>query len=204
MILCCTTCGNSFQSDLENKTCDYCGNDTEILITDEELKSISADDIPVISGTLKEKYKNNPKYNLDLWESRASRDKFISAKEQNTRFNNNVINHKLTTSYNFDGYKITKYVNVISGNVVIGTGFFSEIVASFDDLFGTTSTPFENKMEKAKEIAVQKLIMKSALIGGNAIIGIDFDFFTLSNNMMAVSANGTSVVIEEIDSQNHI
>ena len=40
MILCCSTCGNSFYSDTQDKKCDYCGNNTEILITDEELESI--------------------------------------------------------------------------------------------------------------------------------------------------------------------
>lgn len=201
MVLCCTTCGNSFKSDIENKACDYCGNGTEILITDEELKSIPHKEIGVISNALKEKYRNNPKYNLSVWEARESRDNFMAENEQKEKFNNNILNHKLTTGYNFDGYKITKYLSIISGNVVIGTGIFSEIVASFDDIFGTTSTPFENKMEKAKEIALKKLINKSSTIGGNAIIGVDFDFFTLSNNMMAVSANGTSVVIEEVQGE---
>lgn len=31
---------------------------------------------------------------------------------------------------------------------------------SISDVLGTTSTPFENKMEKAKEIVIQKLIIK--------------------------------------------
>lgn len=197
MILCCSTCGNSFYSDTQDKKCDYCGNNTEILITDEELKSISENEIVIISNTLKEKYKNNPNYNSDVWEARVARDDSIITKEQNINLNNNISNHKLTTGFNFDGYKITKYIAVISGNVVLGTGLFSEFVGSISDVLGTTSTPFENKMEKAKEIAIQKLIIKSATIGGNAIIGVDFDFFTLNNNMIAVSANGSSVVIEE-------
>lgn len=199
MILCCSTCGNSFYSDTQDKKCDYCGNNTEILITDEELKSISENEIVIISNTLKEKYKNNPNYNSDVWEARVARDDSIIIKEQSTNLNKNISNHKLTTGFNFDGYKITNYKAVISGNVVLGTGLFSEFVGSISDVLGTTSTPFENKMEKAKEIAIQKLIIKSATIGGNAIIGVDFDFFTLNNNMIAVSANGTSVVIEELE-----
>ena len=199
MVLCCTACGNSFNSDVENEACDYCGNDTEILITDEELKSIPQNEIDIISSALKEKYKNNTKYNPDAWKARASRDNFMVEKEQKENFNNNISNHKLTTGYNFDGYKIIKYISVISGNVVLGTGLFSEFFASIDDVLGTTSTPFENKMEKAKEIAINKLILKSATIGGNALIGVDFDFFTLNNNMIAVSANGTSVIIEDCE-----
>lgn len=199
MILCCSTCGNSFYSDTQDKKCDYCGNNTEILITDEELESIPQSEIVIISNTLKEKYKNNPYYNSDVWEARVARDNSIIIKEQSTNLNNKISNHKLTTGFNFDGYKITKYIAVISGNVVLGTGLFSEFVGSISDVLGTTSTPFENKMEKAKEIAIEKLIIKSATIGGNAIIGVDFDFFTLSNNMIAVSANGTSVIIEELE-----
>ncbi|WP_395546693.1 MULTISPECIES: YbjQ family protein [unclassified Lacrimispora] len=201
MILCCTTCGNSFNSDIDNNKCDYCGNETVVLITDEELKSIPKSEIALLSNTLKEKYKSNPKYNSDVWEARVSRDNYIITKEQNINLNNNISNHKLTTGFDFDGYKITKYIAVISGNVVLGTGLFSEFVGSISDVLGTTSTPFENKMEKAKEIAIEKLIIKSATIGGNAILGVDFDFFTLSNNMIAVSANGTSVIIEEVSIQ---
>lgn len=53
-------------------------------------------------------------------------------------------------------------------------------------------------MEKAKESAMKKLLHKSASIGGNAVIGIDFDFVNFSNNMIGVSANGTSVIIEKV------
>ena len=42
------------------------------------------------------------------------------------------------------------------------------------------------------------MILKSHELGGNAIIGVDFDYITFGNNMIGVVANGTSVVIEEI------
>lgn len=35
----------------------------------------------------------------------------------------------LTTGYDFSGYKIIKYIGVISGEVVLGTGFLSEFSA---------------------------------------------------------------------------
>lgn len=40
---------------------------------------------------------------------------------------------------------------------------------------------------------------KSAQNSGNAIIGIDFDYITFSNNMIGVVANGISVVVEKIE-----
>lgn len=54
------------------------------------------------------------------------------------------------------------------------------------------------KMKQAKDIATSKMIDASIVKGGNAIIGTDFDYITFGNNMIAVSANGTSVVIEKL------
>ena len=46
----------------------------------------------------------------------------------------------LTTSgFDFEEYKIIKYLNVMSGKIVLGTGFFSEFGASLSDLFGVGS-----------------------------------------------------------------
>lgn len=110
-----------------------------------------------------------------------------------------VENHLLTTGYNFDGYAITKYVGILSGEVVLGTGFLSEFSASVSDLLGASSGAFEDKLDIAKKVAIEKLTVKSVENGGNAIIGIDFDYITFANNMIGVVANGTSVITEKIE-----
>lgn len=106
-------------------------------------------------------------------------------------------NYMLTTGYDFHGYKICEYSGVISGQVVLGTGFLSEFTASFADFFGVESDKFANKLENAKNAALERLIVKSDAKGGNAIIGVDFDYITFHGNMIGVVANGTSVVIEK-------
>lgn len=110
-----------------------------------------------------------------------------------------VKNQMLTTGYDFCGYTITKYLGIVSGEVVLGTGFLSELSTSFSDLFGGQSEAFANKLESAKHAAMQCLIQHSAEKGGNAVIGLDFDYITFSSNMIGVVANGTSVVIEQVD-----
>ncbi|WP_320977186.1 heavy metal-binding domain-containing protein, partial [Enterocloster asparagiformis] len=64
--------------------------------------------------------------------------------------------------------------------------------------FGSQSEMFSMKLETARESALKNLVKKSVQSGGNAIIGIDFDYITFSNNMIGVVANGTSVEIEPI------
>ena len=102
----------------------------------------------------------------------------------------------LTTGYNFDGYKITSYLNVISAEVVLGTGIFSSLGSQFADLTGTRSGSYERKLESAKENALNELKKQAEFLGGNAIIGIDIDYTTFTSDILGVVANGTAVVIE--------
>lgn len=105
---------------------------------------------------------------------------------------------QLTTGYNFEGYRITKYLGILSGGVVQGTGFLSELSADVNDLFGTESNTFAEKMMKCREAALEKLKKEAHLKQANAIIGVTFDTMTFRNNMIGILATGTAVVIEKI------
>ena len=111
--------------------------------------------------------------------------------------NHSISSHKLTTGYTFEGYTIEKYFGIASGHVVLGTGFLSEFTANFANFLGVESTQFAKKMETAKEPALRKLIETSITKGGNALIGVDFDYINLKSNLIGVSANGTSVTIKK-------
>lgn len=104
---------------------------------------------------------------------------------------------KVTTGYDFDGYQIVDYKGIVSGDIVLGTGFISEFAASWSDAFGTTSNTFAGKMKTAKQKALKQLMANAMITGANAVIGIDFDYTMFGNNMLGVSANGTAVVIRK-------
>lgn len=104
----------------------------------------------------------------------------------------------LNTGYNYEGYNIVEYCGIVSAEAVLGTGIFSELSLSINDFFGTTSNSYQSKFALAKETATNNLKMVAVDKGANAIIGIDFDILTLTNNAIVVSANGTAVKIEKI------
>ena len=106
-------------------------------------------------------------------------------------------NFLITSGFNFEGYNIKTYLGFMTGSVVKGTGFFSETSAAINDFLGSDSSAFAKKLEIAKESAIDQLRENSILKGANAIIGIDIDYITFSNNMIGVVANGTAVVIEK-------
>ena len=103
----------------------------------------------------------------------------------------------MTTTHNFEGYKIIKYLDVISDGVVQGTGFLSELSADWNDFFGTESNTFAGKMIKCREAAINKLKMQALRMHANAIIGIDYDTMTFRNNMIGIMATGTAVIVEK-------
>jgi uncharacterized protein YbjQ (UPF0145 family) len=103
-----------------------------------------------------------------------------------------------TTGYDFEGYHIKKYLGVVNGQAVLGTGFLSEVFASASDTFGTESNSFSKKIREAKKLAFEDMLKEALYKGANAMIGIDIDIMTIGNNMIAVSANGTAVTIEKI------
>jgi len=102
----------------------------------------------------------------------------------------------ITTTHNIDGYRVRKYIDIESVEVVIGTGVFSEVTAGIGDIFGLRSNAYESKLSKAKKAAMDMLKYRAYEKGGNAIIGIDIDYTEFSGNRIGLIINGTVVEIE--------
>ena len=159
---------------------------------------------------LQEKLRANPQMELslrDLLQKRllASRERLQQIGErQKVRDNLATLQKTMpqTTGYSFEGYRIEAYCGVVCAEVVMGTGFFSEWSASVSDLFGEHSNAFESKLEEARRAAMRRLVEKTALAGGNALIGIDFDYVNFVGNLMGVIASGTAVKIEPNEVEN--
>lgn len=105
--------------------------------------------------------------------------------------------HLVTTGYNFEGYAIEEYLDIVSGESVLGTGFLSAITVDSADYFSTESNMFAKKLNQAKKAAQDRAILKSICLGGNAIIGIQVEHLNFDNDMIGVTFTGTSVKIKK-------
>jgi len=104
----------------------------------------------------------------------------------------------ITSTNNIEGGKIVKYFGVINNNVVVGTNLFSDIGASFLDIFGGTSSSYQNKLKNIYETSIQNLKVKARNLGANAILGLSIDFDEISGgnkSMFMISVSGTAVLI---------
>jgi uncharacterized protein YbjQ (UPF0145 family) len=104
----------------------------------------------------------------------------------------------VTTTNNIDGYKVKRYIDIESIEIVLGTGVLSEFTAGIGDVFGLRSAAFEGKLSNAKKNAMQLLKYSALKKGGNAVIGIDIDYTEFSGNRIGLIINGTIVEIEPI------
>lgn len=101
-----------------------------------------------------------------------------------------------TTTDSIDGKRITAYLGIVSGDAVMGTNIFRDMLASVRDIVGGRSGSYETILREAKEAALADLQAQAAQLGADAVIGVDLDYETIGGDgktMLIVSANGTAV-----------
>lgn len=141
----------------------------------------------------------------------AQREQDIAQREQEIAQHEKEKRHAMsqmliTSGFNFDGYKITKYSGYISGDdamtVSRGSSFTDGGVR--DNLLASLTQIRRNALRELKEAAYA--------LGCNAVIGVDFDYITLDPQtanitggttyqpyVFCVTANGNAVIIEKTE-----
>ena len=121
------------------------------------------------------------------------KSKVIKYRKDTTARTNNFL---IVTVPQIEGKKIVKYYNMITSEVIIGTGFLSEVGASISDLFGLTGA-YSEKLEQVKDEVYNDIINKAVSLGANAIISADTEYMKIGTNMIMFSITGTPVVVED-------
>ncbi len=103
----------------------------------------------------------------------------------------------VTTTNVIEGQPVKEYIDLVTGETIIGANVFKDFFASITDLVGGRSSSYEKVLREAKETAVQEMKQKAASLGANAVLGVDLDYETLGsgNGMLMVTASGTAVKV---------
>lgn len=108
---------------------------------------------------------------------------------------------KLTTGYDFQGYFITEYLDVIFDEMLVGLGLGRSLAAALDNMFsamdGTEATEMVDKLNEVKLQLRQRVIDKAKQLGADGLIGIDFESSRLGDLIM-VSMTATAVKLDRI------
>lgn len=101
----------------------------------------------------------------------------------------------LSTTAVIEGRPVMEYLGVVTGETIIGANFVKDFFASIRDIVGGRSGSYEKVLREAKDTAMREMEERAALIGANAVIGIDIDYETMGQNgsMIMVTCSGTAV-----------
>ncbi|MEB2779986.1 heavy metal-binding domain-containing protein [Algoriphagus sp. C2-6-M1] len=133
---------------------------------------------------------------------------FFTLKNELTILKNNQIeklgkisvNIPISTLQNPQDWKY-KSIEMVSAQMVSGTGIISEIASNWTDFFGTDSGYYNEKIKSAEEKCKSILRAEVIKIGGNAILGTDIDYSEAGagKGMLMVCMAGTAVKITNLD-----
>lgn len=87
----------------------------------------------------------------------------------------------VTTSNDFTGYRIVRYLGVVRGITVRSRNVFGTIGASIQSLFGGNISLYTGLAERARAEAYELMEAHAAEVGGNAVIAMRYD----ANDMAA-------------------
>ncbi|MCB2212659.1 heavy metal-binding domain-containing protein [bacterium] len=101
----------------------------------------------------------------------------------------------VTTTTLIEGQTVQEYLGVVSGEAIMGANIVRDLFASITDVIGGRSGAYEGKLKQARQIALREMQDEAAMLGANAVIGVDLDYEVVREGMLMVSASGTAVRI---------
>ncbi|MGB5846852.1 MAG: YbjQ family protein [Ignavibacteriaceae bacterium] len=104
-----------------------------------------------------------------------------------------------TTTFEIDGYQVSKHLGVVRGIVVRSRSLLGTIGGMLHTIIGGNITLFTQLCEKTRGEAFDMMVSHAEELGANAVIGIRYDATELMGGVSEVLCYGTAVVVSPRD-----
>ena len=141
------------------------------------------------------------KYLVEMFGLGAEMARVAMLAEDLERIEEVVRKMPITSSGNFEGYRIVRYGGYVSGD---------EVVTLSDHWLAGGASSYNkdninNAIKQVRQVAIHELKQAAALIDCNAVIALDFDYINIDRQIgntnftsIILTANGTAVEIEPL------
>ncbi len=88
-----------------------------------------------------------------------------------------------------------QYLEIVTGETIMGANVVRDMIAGFADFFGGRATNYESQLRVGKDAALREMNERAAAKGADAVLGIQLDYEVIgkSGTMLMVVATGTAV-----------
>lgn len=106
----------------------------------------------------------------------------------------------ISTTDTLQGYEITEYLGVVTGETISGANFVRDMMSTVTDYVGGRSGTYEEVVGKARESTLDEMSDRARLLGADAIVGVSLDYETVGSRgaMLMVNASGTAVRLRKL------
>jgi uncharacterized protein YbjQ (UPF0145 family) len=106
----------------------------------------------------------------------------------------------VTTTFDFQGYKIVEYKGLVRGIIVRAPTIAQGIVGGLKNIIGGRIGAYTEMCEQARQQAYDSMLAHAQEIGANAIVGVRYDASEVVSKGSAteVLCYGTAVVITKL------
>jgi uncharacterized protein YbjQ (UPF0145 family) len=101
----------------------------------------------------------------------------------------------VTTTPSVEGRRVTEYLGLVTGEVILGANVVRDFFASVRDVVGGRSGSYEKVLRHARDAAVEGMVDEARAKGADAVLAVDLDYEVIGKegSMLMVSASGTAV-----------
>ncbi|SRR6266566_4960660 len=103
-----------------------------------------------------------------------------------------------TTTFTLEGYRATQTLGVVRGVTVRSRSVFGTLGAGLQTLVGGNITLFTQLCEKTRSEAFDLMLEHAQELGGNAVIGIQYDATEVMRGVTEVLCYGTAIIATRI------
>ncbi|ANQ54057.1 hypothetical protein BG95_06470 [Thermosipho sp. 1063] len=108
----------------------------------------------------------------------------------------------ISTTEKVPGYKITKILGVVMGNIVHSKHLGKDIAAAFKTLAGGEIKSYTEMMTEARNKAIERMIDEAEKLGADAIVSIRFSSAAVMSGAAEILAYGTAVKLSPTNNNN--
>ncbi len=102
----------------------------------------------------------------------------------------------VVTTESVSGRKTLRSLGIVKGNTVRACHIGEDLMAFMKNLVGGELSEYTEVIAQAREQAIDRMVEEAKALGANAVVGLRFSTFYVTQGAAEIMAYGTAIVLE--------